>query len=302
MRPRDDACRRRRPQPCSRSRPAAPPARREARHHPARPRARRQPTATQTRAMRSRTRMAAAAVGPTAKVRCRLAGSARLACAARLPAAAMQPCVAFAGGRCVVAYIDVPAAPTQCPAPRRPRRQARLRAVDARGRGRLLRRAAPAGGAEARKVPARDHGARAHQGLRAGGRAGRRGAPHLAWRLGLRPGRVRWAPPACLPAPAAAPAHIFLHSFTLLPATPTPPHHPQVRHYYYRLIKRLNKVLGEGGKGGDGKVLDPRNALAVHRAMLKFWDVVRRRALPSRHWLAGWMSPVATCRLLPSCC
>lgn len=54
----------------------------------------------------------------------------------------------------------------------RPPRQTRLRAVDAPGRGGLFWRAAPAGGAEARKVPARDHGPRALQRLLAGGRAG----------------------------------------------------------------------------------------------------------------------------------
>jgi len=41
-----------------------------------------------------------------------------------------------------------------------------------------------------------------------------------------------------------------------------------VRHYYYRLIKRLNKILGADAK------LDIKNPLAVHRAMIKFWEVV----------------------------
>jgi hypothetical protein len=45
-----------------------------------------------------------------------------------------------------------------------------------------------------------------------------------------------------------------------------------VRHYYYRLIKRLNKILGEGC------TLDIGNPLQVHRSMLKFWDVVRALA------------------------
>lgn len=43
---------------------------------------------------------------------------------------------------------------------------------------------------------------------------------------------------------------------------------PQVRHYYYRLIKRLNKILGVEQR------LDIKNPLQVHRAMAKFWDVV----------------------------
>jgi hypothetical protein len=41
-----------------------------------------------------------------------------------------------------------------------------------------------------------------------------------------------------------------------------------VRHYYYRLIKRLNKILG------PGSALDIKNPLQVHRSMIKFWEVV----------------------------
>ena len=41
-----------------------------------------------------------------------------------------------------------------------------------------------------------------------------------------------------------------------------------MRHYYYRLIKRLNKILGAQSK------LDVRNPLQVHRSMLKFYEVV----------------------------
>lgn len=54
------------------------------------------------------------------------------------------------------------------------------------------------------------------------------------------------------------------------PAAPlcTAPHWVQVRHYYYRLIKRLNKILG-----GESK-LDIKNSLQVHRSMLKFYEVV----------------------------
>lgn len=57
--------------------------------------------------------------------------------------------------------------------------------------------------------------------------------------------------------PLAAPRHRH----------PVPPL-PQVRHYYYRLIKRLNKILGAESK------LDIKNPLQVHRAMIKFWEVV----------------------------
>ena len=50
----------------------------------------------------------------------------------------------------------------------------------------------------------------------------------------------------------------------------------QVRHYYYRLIKRLNRILGEGA------ALDTRNPLQVHQSMIKFWEVVSPgRYLPS---------------------
>lgn len=93
-------------------------------------------------------------------------------------------------------------------------------------------------------------------GVMAARRAGRcRRASASPWRMGPHP----------CPAPCTHPA-------------PT-----QVRHYYYRLIKRLNKVLGEG------RVLDSRNALAVHRAMLKFWDVVSgwRACLPAREVGSG---------------
>lgn len=48
-----------------------------------------------------------------------------------------------------------------------------------------------------------------------------------------------------------------------------------MRHYYYRLLKRLNKILGEERK------LDASNHLQVHQSMVKFWEVVsaRRRGL-----------------------
>lgn len=42
----------------------------------------------------------------------------------------------------------------------------------------------------------------------------------------------------------------------------------QVRHYYYRLIKRLNRIMGAGS------ALDTKNPLQVHRSMIKFWEVV----------------------------
>ena len=43
----------------------------------------------------------------------------------------------------------------------------------------------------------------------------------------------------------------------------------QVRDYYYRLLKRLNKILG-----ADAKLKDPAQ---VHKAMLKYWELVRER-------------------------
>jgi len=41
----------------------------------------------------------------------------------------------------------------------------------------------------------------------------------------------------------------------------------QVRHFYYWLLKRLNKILGEERR------LDSRNSMQVHQAMLKYGDV-----------------------------
>jgi hypothetical protein len=51
----------------------------------------------------------------------------------------------------------------------------------------------------------------------------------------------------------------------------------QVRYYYYRLIKRLNKILGEGRK------LDLKNNVQVHEAMVKYWEVVSH----SQVWAAS---------------
>ena len=42
----------------------------------------------------------------------------------------------------------------------------------------------------------------------------------------------------------------------------------QVRHYYYRLIKRLNRILGKES------ALDTKNPMQVHQSMIKFWEVV----------------------------
>ncbi len=44
-----------------------------------------------------------------------------------------------------------------------------------------------------------------------------------------------------------------------------------MRHYYYRLLKRMNKILGKDRK------LDSKNSLQVHQAMVKFWEVVSNR-------------------------
>ena len=105
--------------------------------------------------------------------------------------------------------------------------------------------------------------------------------------------------PAC---PWSACSHTKLPSFAAIhlaplcpftaarPPSPPPPSSPwpscpQVRHYYYRLIKRLNKILG------PGSALDIKNPLQVHRSMIKFWEVVslglgnrnrnrRQKALP----------------------
>jgi hypothetical protein len=61
--------------------------------------------------------------------------------------------------------------------------------------------------------------------------------------------------------------------------------YPQVRHYYYRLIKRLNKLLGEGA------TLDTRNPLQIHQSMLKFWEVVSWRRSPQACYRAPcWCS------------
>ncbi|GAB4818363.1 hypothetical protein N2152v2_005409 [Parachlorella kessleri] len=49
----------------------------------------------------------------------------------------------------------------------------------------------------------------------------------------------------------------------------------QVRHFYYRLLKRLNKILGEERR------LDSRNSMQVHQAMLKFGELdAVNRGLP----------------------
>ncbi len=58
---------------------------------------------------------------------------------------------------------------------------------------------------------------------------------------------------------------------------------PQVRHYYYRLIKRLNKILGADQR------LDIKNPLQVHRAMAKFWDVVSGVPGGPKWWVVVWV-------------
>ena len=56
----------------------------------------------------------------------------------------------------------------------------------------------------------------------------------------------------------------------------------QVRQYYYRLIKRLNKILSPECR------LDSKTTLLVHQSMVKFWDVVRpRQELRSAGCLRG---------------
>jgi hypothetical protein len=42
----------------------------------------------------------------------------------------------------------------------------------------------------------------------------------------------------------------------------------QVRQYYYRIIKRLNKIGGDNCRLGDIAPME------LHRAMLKYWEVV----------------------------
>ena len=61
--------------------------------------------------------------------------------------------------------------------------------------------------------------------------------------------------------------------------SPPPPRDSptQVRHYYYRLIKRLNRIMGAGS------ALDTKNPLQVHRSMIKFWEVVSRSSKLNNH-------------------
>nr|ABR18267.1 unknown [Picea sitchensis] len=46
----------------------------------------------------------------------------------------------------------------------------------------------------------------------------------------------------------------------------------QVRHYYYRLIKRMNKLLG------PGFVVDAKNTKDANAAMLRWWSLLEKHS------------------------
>lgn len=47
----------------------------------------------------------------------------------------------------------------------------------------------------------------------------------------------------------------------------------QVRHYYYRLLKRMNKLLG------PGFLLDPKNSKDANSAMLRWWSLLEKHSV-----------------------
>ncbi|PSC75321.1 TSL-kinase interacting 1 isoform X1 isoform A [Micractinium conductrix] len=59
----------------------------------------------------------------------------------------------------------------------------------------------------------------------------------------------------------------------------------QVRHYYYRLIKRLNKIMGPCAP------LDIKNPMQVHRAMIKFWEVLQQQGMEGTCMVAIMKKP-----------
>ena len=86
-------------------------------------------------------------------------------------------------------------------------------------------------------------------------------------------------PDPCLPSLTYLPARWPLLSVNQPAPRPRPrPAPAQVRHYYYRLLKRLNKILGEGRR------LDARNNLQAHKSMIKFWEVVSALRCAALRW------------------
>lgn len=105
-------------------------------------------------------------------------------------------------------------------------------------------------------------------------------------------------PAACTQAFAIC-RHALLHARSLTHVS-----HPlfclQVRHYYYRLFKRLNSLIGAGTN--PGQMLDPKNILQTHLCMIKLWEVVSRCSLhhcsPAEIHLR-WAAPIDCSPLLP---